>query len=197
MSFTQNGLSSSFHLTRRHFIPGTLAATPLLYRRDGAETAPPKGKMKISAVRDKDASNATVDSSLGATEESSCGPQCVTLLAGGAAGVLLIVFLVIGIVFYRRRELQRREEEELAASMEEEDDWHFNPRRGPGRKASDNLPVMTQYGGRGSLSVHPPSHPSVQQLRKDSESLQLPRKPSKAELAQMEVYRKMSVIGIV
>jgi hypothetical protein len=135
--------------------------------------------MSIQAVRDKDAA---------ASEESSCGPQCVTMLAGGAAGVLLIVFLVIGIVFYRRREAQRREEEELEASMEDDDDWHFKPRRPSGR--TNDAPPMQQYG-RGS---HPMSHPSV---RMDSDSLQLPRKPSKAELAQMEVYRKMSVIGIV
>jgi len=30
-----------------------------------------------------------------------------------------------------------------------------------------------------------------------SDSLQMPRRPSRADLAQMEVYRKMSVIGIV
>jgi len=175
---------SSFHLTRRHFIPGTLAVSPLLLRRDESD-ATPKPQVKIQAIRDKDGVG---------SEESSCGPQCVTLLAGGAAGVLLIVFLVIGMVFYRRREAQRREEEELAASLEEDDDWHFNPRRTSGR--ATDAPPMQQYGrgSRSSLSVRPLAHSVV---RKDSESLQLPRKPSKAELAQMEVYRKMSVIGIV
>jgi hypothetical protein len=179
---------TSFHLVRRHFIPGVLAASPLLNRRDETDVVKPKRQVKIQAIRDKDAKAQAVAP---AADESACGPQCVTLLAGGAAGVLLIVFLVIGIVFYRRREAQRREEEELAASMHDDDDWHFKPRRASGR--ANDAPPMQQYG-RGSLSVHPMGPPGG---RMDGDTLQLPRKPSKAELAQMEVYRKMSVIGIV
>lgn len=154
----------------------------------------------------------------------SCGPQCIMLIAGAAAGVLLAVLLVLGVLIYRRRRAQEDEDEMLA---EMEDDWRFQPRtmsvsaqgrkfstRTAGRKQSVAGGAPWSAGGAGYSSSYPSAagpmvlngpvgrampgahRPSLTPADAAS-GLHLPRRPSRADLAQMEVYRKMSVIGIV
>jgi len=150
---------------------------------------------------------------------AGCGPQCIMLIAGAAAGVLLAVLLVLGVLIYRRRKAQEEEDDVLA---EMEDDWRFQPRTmsvssqgGPGRKFStrssrkqsiaSNGPPPWSAGGGGYGPSYGGAIPAVMSSpvgRSHRPSLaggglDLPRRPSRADLAQMEVYRKMSVIGIV
>jgi len=152
---------------------------------------------------------------------AGCGPQCIMLIAGAAAGVLLAVLLVLGVLIYRRRRAQEEDDDALA---EMEDDWRFQPRtmsvsaQGAARKFSTRSarkPSLAQnvggaapwsaggggygpsYGGASPVMLNSPLGRGPRPSLGASDSLNLPRRPSRADLAQMEVYRKMSVIGIV
>ena len=150
-------------------------------------------------------------------QPGGCGPQCIMLIAGAAAGVLLSVLLVLGVLIYRRRKAQE-DEDDVLADMEE--DWRFQPRTmsvsNQGRKfstRSSRKPSMASsagghapwsaggggygpsYGGA-NMAMMMASRGSRPSLT-PNDGLNLPRRPSRADLAQMDVYRKMSVIGIV
>jgi len=154
---------------------------------------------------------------------AACGPQCIMLIAGAAAGVLLAVLLVLGILIYRRRRAQE-DEDDMLAEMEE--DWRFQPRTmsvaGQGRKFSTRSARKQSVaqggggapwsaggggyggaypggggGGGGPMLMSGPVGRGHRPSLTPHDGLHLPRRPSRADLAQMEVYRKMSVIGIV
>lgn len=103
--------------------------------------------------------------------ETACGSRCVFSISAVTALMLLVLILAVAVFLYRKRQIRQMQEEA------DRSDWEQRKRQ---QMASLSVGIGTTAG-----------------QRKDGEGLQLPRRPSKAELAQMEVYRKMSVIGIV
>lgn len=95
-------------------------------------------------------------------------------------GIVSLMVLVIGLILYRKRRLPE--------PLEEEDEFTQASR---GRSVSQPQ-RMVAHPPRARLASSALNAPKRHQSGSRS-----PRKPSQAELAQMEVYRKMSVIGIV
>jgi len=118
----------------------------------------------------------TTTTTAAARKNSWCGNHCFAWTLSATVGVVCILLAVVALLVYRRRRNNNNEQVVSEPTV-------ARPLRKPPFKKSQPL-----------------QHPQRAKLASSSSSQDTPdrsRKPSQAELAQMEVYRKMSVIGIV